>query len=422
MSKTVFRAALKALPLALSLTFAAGLAHASEAEGEFHGYFRAGVGSSSTHGPQSCFGLGGNTMNYRLGNECDSYFEGGYTKELAKADNGVSFVGTVWLDAYKNGSDFGNAKPEIAKAYVEAKNLDFLNGGVAWIGKRYYFRPDIHMLDLQYINLNGTGGGFDKIGAGPGKFSYALFKDNDTNVIDPVTGKVTSTNAALRQNFIYEGLPVNAGGTLDAAISLISAQGENKHNGWQFSIFHKQDKFMGGSNTLGFQYGVGPGTGVGGPCCDRIGSSGSTTLGSDVTRLRIFDDLVIQPTEQFSMEFIALMQRDKSNAQGSSTWTTLGARPVYALTKNLKIQAELGTSRVTQANGGDALRLTKLTIAPTITVGQGYWSRPELRAFVTYGKWNNAATAAVNASNNSGPVYGNNTSGTSVGIHLETWF
>ncbi len=413
---------LRGMSAMIALALSAGMAQASEAEGEFHGYLRAGVGSSSEKGPQSCFDLGGNTMKYRLGNECDSYFEGGYTKELAKSANGVSFVGTVWLSAYKNGSDFGNAKPEIAKAYMEAKGLDFLNGGVAWLGKRYYFRPDIHMLDLQYINLNGTGGGFDKIGLGPGKFSYAIFKDNDNNVFDVKTGKQLSSDAALRQNLIYEGVPVNQDGTLDAALSLISAQGTDRHNGWQLSVFHKQDKVFGGSNTVGIQYGVGPGTGVGGPCCDRIGSSGSTLLGSDVTRLRIFNDLVIQPTRQFSMEFVALMQRDKSNTGGSSTWTTLGARPVYAFTQNLKLQAELGTSRVTQANGGEALRLTKLTIAPTITMGESYWSRPELRAFVTYGKWNNAATAAVNASNNSGPVYGNNTSGTSVGIQLETWF
>lgn len=416
------RSTLSVFPTLLAMAISSGFAHASEAEGEFHGYLRAGAGSSSAKGPQSCYDLGGNTMKYRLGNECDSYFEGGYTKELAKSENGVSFVGTLWLDAYKNGSDFGNAKPEIAKAYVEAKGLDFLNGGVAWIGKRYYFRPDIHMLDLQYINLNGTGGGFDKIPAGAGKASYAIFKDNDSNVFDATTGKVLSTTAAIRQNFTYEGLPVNINGTVDAALSIISAQGENKHNGWQFSVFHKQDKVLGGTNTLGLQYGVGPGTGVGGPCCDRIGSSGSTALGSDVTRLRIFDDLVIQPTKQFSMEFVALIQRDKSDAQGSSTWSTLGVRPVYAFTQNFKLQAELGSSRVTQANGGDDLRLTKFTIAPTIAMGESYWSRPELRAFVTYGKWNKAAIAAVNASNNSGSVYGNNTSGTSVGIQLETWF
>jgi maltoporin len=51
-----------------------------------------------------------------------------------------------------------------------------------------------------------------------------------------------------------------------------------------------------------------------------------------------------------------------------------------------------------------------------------YWARPELRAFVTHGSWNSAATAAVNAANESGKVYGNATSGTSVGIQVESWF
>ena len=400
------------LPLSMVCTLSAGLAHASDAEGEFHGYFRAGAGSSSTHGPQSCYGLGGNTMKYRLGNECDSYAEFGYTKELAKTSNGASFVGTIWASAYKGSSDFGDAKLTLAKVYVEAKNLDFLNGGTAWIGKRYYYRPDIHMLDLQYINLNGTGGGIDKVNAGPGKFSYAIFKDNDI----PET-------AALRQNLVYEGLPVNTNGTLDAALSIINAQGgKDTHGGWQLSVFHKQDKVFGGANTVGLQHGVGPGTGVGGPCCDRIGSSGSTLLGSDVTRTRLFDDLTIQPTDNFGMEFVALIQKDKSDAAGSSTWTSLGVRPVYALNKNFKLALEVGTDRVTSPVGGPAQRLTKITFAPSISAGPGYFDRPELRAFVTYGRWNDAATAAVNASNNSGPVYGDRTSGTSVGVQVEAWF
>lgn len=417
------RSILKALPAAITLALACGSAFAGDEEG-FHGYLRAGAGSSSTHGPQSCFGLGGNTMKYRLGNECDSYFEGGYTKEIAKVD-GVSYLATIWADAYSPKSDFGGSKLELAKAYVEARGLDFLNGGTAWIGKRYYFRPDIHMLDLQYINFNGTGGGIDQVKAGPGKFGYAFFKDNDATATDPVTGKV-STTAATRQNFIYQDVPVNPGGTFDAALSVITAQGDDtiagkKHNGWQISVFHKQDKVFGGANTFGIQYGVGPGTGIG-VGNDRIGASGSTLLGSDVTRLRVFDDVWVQPTENFGMEFVALIQRDKSDAGGSSTWTTLGVRPVYALTKNFKLQMELGTDRVTSATGGPAQRLTKITFAPTISAGPGLWSRPELRAYVTYGKWNDAATAAVNASNNSGPVYGNNTSGASYGIQLETWF
>lgn len=415
------RTMLKVLPVALSMALVSGTAQADE-EG-FHGYFRAGAGTSSKKGPQSCFGLGGNTMKYRLGNECDGFGEFGYTKELVKMDNGVSFLGTVWVDVFSPNSDFGDAKLGMSKAYVEARGLDFLNGGSAWAGKRHYNRPEIHILDLQYINMNGTGAGLDRIPMGPGKFSYAFFKDNDLNVLDPVSGAVTGTTAATRQSVIYAGVPVNTNGTLDVAASIITAQGgDNTHNGWMLSLFHNQAKVMGGVNQVGVQYAVGPGTGLGGPCCNRMGASGSTSLSSDVKRWRVFDQLWIQPTDHFGMAFVALVQKDTAASGNSSTWTTLGVRPVYAFTKNFKLQMELGTDRVTSSTGGPAQRLTKITFAPTISAGPGLWSRPELRAFVTYGKWNDAATASVNASNNSGPVYGNGRSGASAGFQVETWF
>jgi maltoporin len=415
---------LSKLSAAMLMAFACGAAFADGGDDSdgFHGYFRDGIGASSTHGPQSCFGLGGNTMKYRLGNECDSYAEFGYTKELINAD-GVSYVGTFWVNSWAPNSSFSGSgsQLQIAKAYVEAKGLDFMSGGTVWIGKRYYVRPDIHMLDLQYINLNGTGAGLDKMNVGPGKLSYAVFKDNDDTIINQSTGAVTDTDASIRQNLVYQGLPVNQNGTLDFVGTLISAQGQDRHNGWQLSVFHRQDKVFGGGNTFGIQYGVGPGTGIG-VGNDRMGSSGSTTLGSDVTRLRVFNDIWVQPTENFGMEMVALVQRDKSDAGGTSTWTSVGARPEYALTKNFKLQLEVGTDQVTSGTGGPTQRLTKVTFAPTISAGKGFWSRPELRAFVTYGKWNNAATAAVNASNNSGPVYNNGTSGTSIGFQVEAWW
>lgn len=415
---------LKIVAVAIALILSSGGASAGDTEG-FHGYFRVGAGSTNAAGgPQACYGLGGNTMKYRLGNECDAYFEGGYTKEIAK-DDGVSYLATVWADVYKPNSDFGDAKLNLLKAYVEARGLDFLNGGTAWMGKRYYYRPDFHMLDLQYINMNGTGAGFDGVRAGPGKFSYAFFKDNDTNTLDPLTGQVVGTDAAIRQNVIYGDLPVNPGGTLDIATTFIKAEGKNdgagpRHNGWQVSLFHHQAKVLGGVNTVGLQYGVGPGSGVG-IGGDRMGPCGYTALGRDVKRMRAFNYLWIQPTTSFGMETVALVQRDRSDAGGSSTWTTLGIRPVYAFTRNLKLVTELGTDRVTDSQA-PTKRLTKLTLAPTISAGPSLWSRPELRLFATYGKWNDAATASVNAANNSGPVFNNNTSGVSYGVQVESWF
>ena len=425
------RTALKVIPAALLLVLASAAAVAdpmypSDAEG-FHGYLRAGAGSNTSGdgGSQGCFGLGGNTMKYRLGNECDAYTEFGYTKSIAKS-GGVNYLATIWVNAYAPNSDFGDNKLGIVKAYVEAQGLDFLGGGTAWVGKRFYYRPDIHMLDLQYINMNGTGAGLDRIPVGPGKFSYAFFKDNDINARDPNTGAILGTRSAVRQNFIYGEIPVNTNGTLDLAATIITAEGKDtdiygpKHNGWQLSAFHRQGKVFGGGNTFGVQYGVGPG--VGGDGNGQFGASGNTAFGSDRKRTRVFNDMAIQPMENFGMEFVALWQKDESNANGSSTWTSVGVRPVYAFTDNFKLVGELGTDRVTQAGGQPAKRLTKLTIAPTISAGPGLWSRPELRAFVTYGKWNDAATASVNASNNGGPIYNHNTSGTSYGFQVETWF
>ena len=403
------------LALACTVLLASGAVHASDAEGEYHGYFRAGLGSSTdSRGPQSCYGLGGNTMRYRLGNECDTYGEFEYQKEMAKSANGVSFVGHVMVAAYTPSSAVSDSELSMSKMYVEAKNIESLNGGTAWIGKRYYMRPDIHMLDLQYINMNGTGGGIDQYKLGPGRISYGFFKDNDK-----------PGNSAIRQNLVYQGIPVNRDGTLEVLTTFITPDKKDStsHSGWQATVLHKQDKVWGGANTFGIQYGVGPGTGAGGQCCDRMGTTGSIRNGSDVTRLRIFNSLWIQPTPEWSAEMVAVVQRDKSDATGgSSTWTSVGVRPVYAVNDNFKLQFELGTDRVTSPTGGAAQRLTKLTFAPTLTAGKGYWSRPELRAFVTYGRWNDAATAAVNKANESGPVYGNATSGTSFGLQVETWF
>ena len=95
---------LKALPAAIALLLSAGATLADD-EG-FHGYFRVGAGTSTSgsRGPQSCYGLGGNTMKYRLGNECDAYAEFGYTKDIAKVD-GVSYRltagDTLHFDSHK---------------------------------------------------------------------------------------------------------------------------------------------------------------------------------------------------------------------------------------------------------------------------------------------------------------------------------
>jgi maltoporin len=420
-----------------------------EEDGGFVGYLRVGAGVSTSGGTQDCYYLGnGNGHGYRLGNECDSYTELGYSKTLLKSDDGIRFVGHFMITDYSGNSAYsGNV--QISQIFISVVGLEGLNGGTPWLGERFYERPDIHWMDLQYINLNGTGGGIDNIDtAWGGKFSYAVFKDNDTNNYSGTSfSSFSSSNAAIRNDFLYRNLPVNAGGSLDAIVGLIlpTSPSDDRHKGYNLHVFHKQS-ILGGGNLFGVQYGMGPGTGEGTPtqfdpsqptsafgstggvgpnaiCCNRMGQSGSTLLGPEDTRLRIFDAIWIQPTPRFSAAFDLLYEADKFPVYGGiSSWESMGVRPEYAFTRHFKLQGEIGIDRVTYPEAPTE-NLIKYTLAPTLTLGPGFFDRPELRLFVTRANWNSAAIATVNANNvtNTASI-GQTTSDTSFGIQLEAWW
>lgn len=382
-----------------------GQANATDAAGEYFGYFRAGVGSNSAGGSQACFGLEG-VSKYRLGNECDFYGEFGYRKELVKASNGASFVGTVMANAWSPTSDIGSSSLALNQMFVEVKNLDFLRSGSVWMGKRLYNQMEVHTLAFKYVQMDGIGAGIDGISMGPGKFSYALFRND-----------IDQSKSATRHNFIYQDLPVNVEGTLkfDATVITPDSSVPGSHGGWSLSIAHKQAKILGGNNTIALQHGVGPGM--------LISGTGDIARGADYTRTRVVDQLIWQITPNLTGSANFVVQRDKS-AAGTQTWVSVGARPVYSLTENLKLQLDVGHDRISPAGNGATQKLTKITFAPTISAGRGFWSRPELRVFVTYAKWNDAAQRAAtsgSALSRTG-VFGGRVHGISYGVQVETWF
>jgi len=458
---TMIRSLLKALPAAMLLCIGSQ-AFANDDEGQYVGYFRTGAGASSGGGPANCYYLGnGNGHGYRLGNECDSYAELGYAKTLATSPNGVKWVGKIMVADYSPNSLY-NGNIGISQIYMQGNGFEELNGGNVWVGERYYERPDIHWMDMQYINLNGQGAGVDNIGTSTGgKFSYAIFKDGDTNNFAAQNGgptTYTGSNSAIRNNFLLRGLPTNPGGKLDLIAGIITASGGgtdsgSRHNGFNLHLFHSQDAF-GGGNTFAVQYGVGPGTGRGDPvavnagnlaayqaspqatalngpngvCCNRMGVAGSTLLSSDDTRLRVFDALWIQPTKEFSAGIDVVYQADKLSslygaAQGTVTWTSFGIRPEYSFSQNFKIQGQLAYDHVSYP-GAASQNLSSITIAPTLSFGPGFWDRPELRVFLTHANWNDAARATIEANNNAsgGHTLGMGTAGTTVGVQAEIWW
>ena len=95
---------------------------------------------------------------------------------------------------------------------------------------------------------------------------------------------------------------------------------------------------------------------------------------------------------------------------------TFGVRPQYNFSDNFSLAVEFGHDR-TKTDGGDTAKLTKLTVAPQLSLSRGFWARPVFRAFATYADWNDAAGDA-----GTGGTFGSDTDGMSFGIQVEAWW
>jgi maltoporin len=399
--------------IAVGLVFASNLVFALDVSP----YIRA-LGGVNTEGTRSaCFKLAGASAKYRMGNECEIYGELMLGQKLNQFDNDSALNAHVMLSAYKPLTDekmLADQDPDyrFAQAYLSWDKLPVLNGGNLWAGRRYYKREDVHITDFFYWNPQGLGAGVEDINVGKLKLSYALFRDDNKDQ------KVMAT----RHDLQLRGLDVNPNGQLEFGLSYIpkNKNSDMADDGWAMTVQHRQSKILGnGENKLALQYGVASGVG--------LASTGNLDNGSDAKRLRIVDGLYAQITPKLGGEVTAVYQRDTSST-GNQTWTSLGGRVSYGITEHFKMQAELGQDWVSPS-GDDTRRLTKLTIAPSWAIASNFWSRPELRFFYTYARWNNAASKAALGSSDaavaslaSTSVFGGANHGGTIGLQFEGWW
>jgi maltoporin len=379
------------------------------------GYIRALGGANSESGDAACFKLAGAGSKYRLGNECEIYGELMLGQQLATLSGGGTIKGNVMFSLFKSTSDSAmltdkDADLDVAQVYIQVENLAALNGGGVWAGRRYYKREDIHINDFFYWNPQGLGAGIEDVQVGGVKLSYALFREDNEDQV----------RKATRHDFQVRGVQSNRDGELEFGLSLIPDADMGGDSGWALTVQHRQSKLFGdGWNKFALQYGEGPGTGLGG--------TGPLTNTSDVKRWRVVEGIYAQLTPKLGGMLTAVYQKDESNT-GDQTWTSVGGRLTYGVSRQFKMQAELGHDRV-KPSGGDTRNLTKLTIAPTWAIAPDFWSRPELRLFYTYARWNDAAALAANGSSdaavasisNSGVFAGAN-HGSTVGLQFEGWW
>jgi maltoporin len=400
----------KTLPAALALTLGLAAGAVQAVPVDFGGYLRSGFGTSSEGGKETCFGLAGASSKYRLGNECETYAELKFGADVYKAPNGMTFrVNTLVAFSVNQDQDWEQSTPAWREANVVAENIGTgaFAKAKAWVGKRFYDRQDVYITDYYFWNNSGPGAGVENIDLGGAKLAYAIVRNADTE-----DGK----RMALAHDIRFSGIGVNPDGALTVGLQYNQKRGtddaEPIPKGHLITLMHTQSNVLGGYNKVALQYGKGSGANTGGI---------SLANDSNDKVKRLTEQLMVQNSSWSGMA--TLVYEDRESGGLSTKWTSAGARPIWHFTDNYSLAAELGFDSV-KPEGGDTRRLAKFTIAPQMSAGNTFWSRPVLRVFYTYAKWNKAAQEAADAGTalSSTGVFGGKTKGSSAGFQVESWW
>jgi len=399
----------------VGLTALAGQAAALD----FNGYERIGAGQSSEGGTQQCFQLPGAQAKYRLGNECEHVVELMLGQQLASfADaSSLSIKGMGFLlNEYGKTPKFKSSDPnnfgyaKAAQAYLIWDNAAILNGGSLWAGRKYYRRNDVHINDFFYWNPSGTGLGVENVGVGTLKLSYAFLRRN-ADLLDK--------NYVTRHDFQLGNIAANPDGTLEFGLSYVPKKREQgREAGWSAIVQHKQ-QWGEQRNVLALQYGRGSGSALGGQA--------AAGANKDDTALRLVEAFNWRYDARLDGQATFVWQKNSRKNAPDADWFSLGGRGVYAFAPSWKLAVELGFDRADPGSGQSG-NLTKLTIAPTWSLGtitgSPFNSRPDLRFYYTYAKWNRGAqgNAAAGSVLSDTGVFGTQTHGSNFGVQIEYWW
>jgi maltoporin len=279
---------------------------------ELHGYLRSGISGNTEGGNQVCFSLPNADFKFRLGNECENYAELEFRQGLYKDKSGVEF-NYVGMLAYATpaAQDFESLKATgsdiaLRQNWVGAK-LPQLGDTLFWIGKRYYHRNDVHIIDFYYWDPSGPGAGVEDIALGDvAKLAVAVFENrfNDRKVI-------------WRPEARIYGISLNPGGQIEIGVAVhytsdqeaTETPDRQKVSPW-VNVQHFQGDFLGGYNKIAFQYGVGS--------ASSLNPYPADNASSDAWQWRVVDQIVFQPSPRVSGMFTFVYQ-DKERVYENPT-------------------------------------------------------------------------------------------------------
>ena len=439
---------MKKVNLLAAAVLAAAFAMPAQADftpnANFNGYMRSGV----MHG-NSAFGSKTDTVKLgRLGNEKDTFMEFGLGADVAKVDDVTySVYGMIAHGGDGNETDW-NTNLSCRQAWAGAKNLLGQGDDFLWIGKRYYKREDIHILDEYYYNVSGTGVGLENVVLGPGKISLAWTRNDKDAKKDKVN------IYSMKSEYKYKGLiddgnkpakvkvntydvryefPVWDGASLQLGSTYLEAE-KDKNGSYRTYTIEKENSIGDGLN-LSAELNIGLLGGFnktvvqsfsGSSAADVHYGTGSSVYYDEGQGWRLINWGDVHFTKEFGMFHVVQYAHSSGfKSYDSERSVNLVVRPYYQLTKMTKLLAEVGWfADKKTANTDDkgvqsyvSKHGSKYTLAYAISPdASNFWSRPEFRFYVSH--------VSVSDNMNIGPTneWVRQTSDNMFGAQVEAWW
>jgi maltoporin len=413
------------------------------------GYFRAGYGRDDEGGPQVGFQAPGALAKGRLGNEPENYGELTFSKSFylpgafslsrnsagrpSSAPIGSFQVKLSVYNPYQNYLDSNATQFGLAEAWAAIGNVSAGQPSMnVWAGNRYYRRHDVHIDDFFLYNMSGGGGGVEDIKTPIGKLAFAWIGIGSLSAFSDIPQPNPQNKAGFnKSNFdfrLYDakllGGTAEVGFDVSHATSGTDANGLNAPNatGVSFTFIHTAEKWMGENNMNKFyiQYGHGPGkTFTSG--FETYTVNGGTFIRPDASgsyRFRVADNVIFETGNHFTVSPVVLYQAtDYKQYGGMQHWFSAGVRPQYHFNEYVSLAAEPFIDWTDNKDTNVSDYLLKFTMAPQVSLGNHFMSRPAIRGFVTYAQWGNGFKGQVG-----GPDYANTTSGWTWGVQMESWW
>ncbi|HDG1680532.1 TPA: maltoporin [Kluyvera ascorbata] len=448
---------LRKLPVAVAV--AAGIMSVQAMAVDFHGYARSGIGWTGSGGEQKCFQATGAQSKYRLGNECETYAEIKLGQEVWKEGDKSFYFDTNVAYSVAQQNDWEATDPAFREANVQGKNLiEWLPGSTIWAGKRFYQRHDVHMIDFYYWDISGPGAGIENIDLGFGKLSLAATRSQEAGGSYTFSSQNIYDTSKDTANDVFDvrlaGLQTNPDGVLELGVDYGRANTTDDYrladgaskDGWMFTAEHTQSMLK-GYNKFVVQYatdamttqGKGIPQGSYGATYSVTDDATDTTthyvdsnINNNGKMWRLLDHGAISVTDNIDLMYVGMFQKTDMDNNLGTDWWTVGIRPMYKWTPIMSTLLEVGYDNVKSQQTGDRNSQYKITLAQQWQAGDSIWSRPAIRVFATYAKWDENwgyikdgdKTLRYAASNNSG--ISTNSRGDSdewsFGAQMEIWW